>query len=119
VDLIANWWSRGGFDATGATATRRQRAIVELGASRARKLSQPIIQSELSQATIDVVDELVNDGILQIVRFGHSVRFAHDIFFEWAFFHRLSTATPDGLERLGRPVSRQSSGALVELLSPI
>jgi hypothetical protein len=117
VDLIANWWSRGGFNSAGATATRRQRAIVELGASRTRKLGQRIVLAELSQPTVDAINELVNDGILQVVRVGHSIRFAHDIFFEWAFFHRLidcGDAWPNEIKAAGEP---PVIGRVVELLS--
>ena len=117
VDLIENWWSRGGFNAFGSAITRRQRAIVELGAKRARNLSQPIAMAELSQPTVEVIDELVNDGLLQTIRAGHSVRFAHDIFFEWAFFHRLvdcGTAWPDEIRAAGEP---PVIGRVVELVS--
>ena len=30
---------------------------------------------------------------------GHTVRFSHDIFFEWAFFHVLSDRGDDWLQR--------------------
>jgi hypothetical protein len=36
VDLIENWWARGGYNAAGRNAIERQRAIVELAALRAR-----------------------------------------------------------------------------------
>lgn len=117
VDLLENWWSRGGFNAVGAGALRRQRAIVELGASRARNLSQPLLLASISQPTLDAIPELAQDGILQTVRVGHSVRFAHDIFFEWAFFHRLvdcGSAWIDEIEAAGEP---PMIARVVELLS--
>ena len=88
IDLIANWWQRGGYNATGQSAIERQRALLALARSRARKLSQPIRLTEL--ASIAHINELKSDGILQNAREGISVRFAHDIFFEWAFFHVLA-----------------------------
>jgi hypothetical protein len=54
VDLVENWWSRGGFNAMGATATARQRAIVELAASRVRELSQPLLLADMTPTTVAV-----------------------------------------------------------------
>ncbi|MEQ1492646.1 MAG: hypothetical protein ABL932_19050, partial [Terricaulis sp.] len=42
VDLIGNWWARGGYNEVGRNAIERQRAIIEVGAIRARQLSQPV-----------------------------------------------------------------------------
>jgi len=89
VDLIENWWARGGYNASGQDAIGRQGAIIELAAFRARHLSRPIGFRQLAQSTVAKIDELVTDGILQHAREGHTVRFSHDIFFEWAFFHVL------------------------------
>jgi len=87
VDLIEHWWGRGGYNAAGQDAIDRQRAIIELGAFRARNLGDPIALSNLHDRTTRLVEQMVADGILQHVRHGHSIRFSHDIFFEWAFFH--------------------------------
>jgi hypothetical protein len=46
-----------------------------------------MLLGEMSAPTITALDELVADGVLQVVRAGHSVRFSHDIFFEWALYH--------------------------------
>ena len=72
IDLIEIWWSRGGFNATGAGATARQRAIVKLAALRVCNLSQPMLLGHMSAPTITALDELVADGVLQVVRAGHS-----------------------------------------------
>lgn len=88
VDLIENWWRRGGYNETGQSAIERQRALLDLARVRARQLSQPISLSQL--ASVAHIDDLRSDGILQNGREGISVRFAHDIFFEWAFFHVLA-----------------------------
>ncbi len=117
VDLIENWWARGGFDASGGDATLRQRAIIDLAAVRARDLSQPIALADLAAPTLEMLDPLKADGILQDTRPGHSVRFAHDIFFEWALFHRLADAGAvwiDALRAMGEP---PVVGRVVELLS--
>lgn len=88
VDLIGNWWQRGGYNETGQSAIERQRALLDLARVRAHQLSQPIRLSELT--SVAHIDDLRSDGILQNAREGISVRFAHDIFFEWAFFHVLA-----------------------------
>lgn len=88
VDLIENWWRRGGYNETGQSAIERQRTLLDLARLRARQLSQPISLSQL--ASVAHIDDLRSDGILQNAREGVSVRFAHDIFFEWAFFHVLA-----------------------------
>jgi hypothetical protein len=88
VDLIGNWWQRGGYNEDGQSAIERQRALLDLARIRARQLSQPIRLSELT--SVAHIDGLKSDGILQNAREGISVRFAHDIFFEWAFFHGLA-----------------------------
>jgi len=104
VDLIENWWQRGGYNDTGQSALERQRALLELARIRARQLSQPIRLSELTSVTH--IDNLRSDGILQNVREGISVRFAHDIFFEWAFFNVLAdcgTHWMDEIKACGEP----------------
>ncbi|MGV8892285.1 MAG: hypothetical protein ACOH2K_04965 [Burkholderiaceae bacterium] len=88
VDLIENWWRRGGYNETGQSAIERQRTLLDLARVRARQLSQPISLSQL--ASVAHINDLRSDGILQNAREGISVRFAHDIFFEWAFFHVLA-----------------------------
>ncbi len=106
VDLIGNWWVRGGYNAVGRNAIERQRAIIEVGAIRARQLSQPISLGQLSTPTISLIDQLVADGILQHVREGLTVRFSHDIFFEWSFFHVLSERGekwPEEIRECGEP----------------
>lgn len=88
LDLIENWWRRGGYNETGQNAIERQRELLALASVRARNLSQPIRLSQLPSAAH--INDLRADGILQNAREGISVRFAHDIFFEWAFFYVLA-----------------------------
>jgi hypothetical protein len=88
VDLIENWWRRGGYNESGQHAIERQRILLHLARTRARQLSKPINLSQLP--SVAHIDDLKSDGILQDTREGISVRFAHDIFFEWAFFHVLA-----------------------------
>lgn len=117
VDLIENWWKRGGYDSSGQDAIARQRALIDIGAQRARHLSQPVLLGKLAPASVDVVDQMVSDGLLQRVKEGISVRFAHDIFFEWSFFYVLAERGDqwrDELRACGEP---PAVARVVELLS--
>jgi hypothetical protein len=100
ADLISNWWRRGGYDAEGQGAFDRQRAIVELGRLRARHMEREISVRDLGPSTAGLVDQFVGDGILQHVGHGHALRFAHDIFFEWSFFHVLQDAGAKWLDEI-------------------
>lgn len=117
VDLIANWWARGGYDCDGQTVIRRQRALMELAGYRARNLSAPVSVSQLSPLSFDLIHDLTFDGILQHAQKGHAVRFSHDIFFEWAYFHCLLSKGvdwPDEVRAAGEP---SGVARAVELLS--
>lgn len=115
VDLIENWWQRGGYDETGQSAIERQCALLDLASIRARELSQPIRLSELT--SIAHIDDLRSDGILQDARPGISVRFAHDIFFEWAFFYVLADRGPQWMEEIKTCGEPPALARVVELAS--
>lgn len=117
VDLIENWWERGGYNAVGRSAIERQRAIVELATARARNLSQPIKLNQINAACIVQVSQFIEDGILQQVRTGHSVRFAHDIFFEWGYFHALADRSEDWLDEVRACGEPPAVARVVELFS--
>jgi len=117
VDLIENWWMRGGYNATGQEATERQRAIIDIGAARVRQLSQPVPVGSLQPSSVAQIDKLVGDGILQYVRRGHTIRFSHDIFFEWAFFHVLSECGDKWLEEIHQSGEPPAVARVIELLS--
>ena len=107
VDLIENWWRRGGYNETGQSAIERQRALLDMARVHARQLSQPIGLGQLNSVTY--INDLKSDGILLNVREGISVRFAHDIFFEWAFFHVLADRGPQWIEVI-QGLRRATSG---------
>ena len=117
IDLIENWWARGGYNASGQDAIGRQGAIIDLAAFRARHLSSPIAFRQLAQPTQAKIDELVTDGILQSVRIGHTVRFSHDIFFEWGFFHVLTERGDDWLKEIRESGEPPAVARVVELLA--
>lgn len=115
VDLIENWWRRGGYNETGQSAIERQRALLELARIRARQLSHPIRLSELT--SVAHIDDLRSDGILQNAREGISVRFAHDIFFEWAFFHVLADHEAQWMDEIKACGEPPAVARVVELAS--
>ena len=115
VDLIENWWSRGGYNESGQSSIERQRVLLELASVRSRQLSQPIGLNQLT--SVNHIDDLIFDGILQIARKGISVRFAHDIFFEWAFFHVLADNGPKWLKVIKACGEPPAVARVVELAS--
>lgn len=115
IDLIENWWRRGGYDETGQSAIERQRALLDLARVRARQLSQPIGLGQLT--SVAHIDGLKSDGILQNAREGISVRFAHDIFFEWAFFHVLADHGAQWIEEIKACGEPPAIARVVELAS--
>jgi hypothetical protein len=115
VDLIENWWRRGGYNETGQSAIERQRTLLDLARVRARQLSQPIGLSQLT--SVAHIDDLRSDGILQNAREGISVRFAHDIFFEWAFFHVLGDRGGQWMEEVKACGEPPAVARVVELVS--
>lgn len=117
LDLIENWWLRGGYDAAGQDAIARQRALIDIGAQRARQLSQPVLLAKLAAGSVAIIDKMVNDGLLQHVKNGISVRFSHDIFFEWSFFYVLSERGDQWLDELRACGEPPAVARVVELLS--
>lgn len=117
VDLANGWWERGGYDTAGREALERQRALIDLAGARAEHLNEPIPMRALKTETLGKIESLKIDGILQSISTGHSVQFAHDIFFEWAFLHRLidlGNAWQTALAEAGEP---PVLGRVIELLS--
>jgi hypothetical protein len=117
VDLLENWWLRGGYNADGQDALDRQRALIEIGAAQARHLSEPVRFAELSPSAIGQIEQLAADGLVRHVKRGHTVRFAHDILFEWSFFHVLSDKGEDWLEEVRGCGEPPAVARVAELLS--
>lgn len=115
IDLIENWWRRGGYNEIGQNVVERQRTLLELAKARVSNLSQPIFLNRLS--TINHLDALRVDGILQDAREGISVRFTHDIFFEWAFFYVLTEASPQWMDIIKSCGEPPAVARVVELIS--
>lgn len=115
VDLIEHWWKLGGYNEQGQSALERQQILLDLASVRARQLSQPIKLSQL--ASIQHIDNLISDGILQNARQGISIHFGHDIFFEWAFFHVLADKSDQWIEEIKTCGEPPAVARVVELVS--
>lgn len=115
VDLIEHWWRRGGYNADGQHGIERQRALIDLARVRARQLSQPIGLRQLSST--NHIHDLKSDGILQSAREGLSIRFAHDIFFEWSYFYVLAERENQWVDEIKACGEPPALGRVVELLS--
>ncbi|WP_029554377.1 hypothetical protein [Verminephrobacter aporrectodeae] len=115
IDLIENWWRSGGYNESGQSAMERQHALLALARIRAQQPHQPIKLKQLN--SVAYLADLRSDGILQDARGGISVRFAHDIFFEWAFFHVLSGCDAQWMEEIRACGEPPSVARVVELVS--
>jgi hypothetical protein len=117
IDLIENWWLRGGYDSSGQDAINRRRAFIDLAGVQARHISQSIRLSDLSPQTVEQIDQLTADGLIRTVRTGLTVRFAHDILFEWAFYYHLSNEGPQWPQAIRACGEPPAVARAVELLS--
>ena len=115
IELIEAWWHRGGgHDANETLVYNRQRTLIALAKTGAAALGRRI---GLDGLDLTAVRELKRDDIIRDVRAGHTVGFAHDIFFEWAFLHLLldrDEAWIAEIQAVGEP---PVLGRVVELLS--
>lgn len=116
IDLIEDWWELGGYSSDGQSAIDRQRAIIELAIARAKKLDKNIEIKNLSTSTTSLIDELVSDGVVQHLHKGHTLRFSHDIFFEWAFF-KVLVDSDDWIVEIRKFGEPPAVARVVELLS--
>lgn len=115
IELTEAWWHRGGgHDANETFVYNRQRTLIALAKTGAAALGRRI---GLDGLDLTAVRELKRDDIIRDVRAGHTVGFAHDIFFEWAFLHLLldrDEAWIAEIQAVGEP---PVLGRVVELLS--
>ena len=105
-ELIAVWWRRGGYDAVPETAAERQRAILDFAEAGAQSLGKSIAARSLQTPTIAQATILRQDRVIEAVEEGSVFSFAHDIFFEWAYFRVLidrGPSWPAALSAAGEP----------------
>jgi hypothetical protein len=120
TDLIEAWWSRGGYNSDGSLASIRQRALIKLAELAART---PHRRISVEGIDAEALHELKVDGIVRDARLGHTVVFAHDIFFEWSFVHVLFEHEDDWIAQiraageppvLARPVELMSQATITD-----
>ncbi|HEY1748814.1 MAG TPA: ATP-binding protein [Xanthobacteraceae bacterium] len=115
IELIRAWWARGGgHDADQSLLYNRQRTLIALAKNGAGALGRRVPMDGLD---LTALRELKQDDIVRDVEPGHSLGFAHDIFFEWAFLHLLierHDAWIEEIQAIGEP---PMLGRVVELLS--
>jgi len=116
VELIDAWWVRGGYDSKPGTTVHRQRALIRLAKSGAHDLGRRI---RLDEIDLDALEDLKTDGVITDVCVGHTVQFAHDIFFEWSFLHLLMDRDDNWLEEIRAIGEPPVLGRTVELLSQV
>lgn len=116
IELAGAWWARGGYAAEADSALRRQLTLVQLAKAGAMSLGRRIALESLDAAT---VTELQADSIIRQVRAGHTARFVHDIYFEWAFLQLLVARGDQWLEAVREVGEPPVLGRVVELLSQI
>lgn len=114
VDLARAWWARGGHDAEGASRRDRHAVLLELARRGARTLGRGMRPRDLST---EAVEALVRDDVLAETDDGLRIGFAHDIFFEWAFYHALADADENWRSLLRDAGEPPALGRPVELLS--
>jgi hypothetical protein len=114
VDLAALWWQRGGYAADAAKAGHRRNALVQLAKAGAHQLGRRIPLEDIDPQALA---ELEADGIVRPVRVGHTAKFTHDIFFEWAFLQHLIRQEEEWVRAVRDVGEPPALGRVVELLS--
>ena len=106
TQLFRYWWEGGGYDARGEALPMRQSALLDIARVGGRSLGKLVHAMLLKPETQQRLPELVDDGIVRMSEEHVTCSFAHDIFFEWAYFQlliRLGSDWPDLLIEAGQP----------------
>lgn len=117
ADLIKQWWKGGGYGADAASVPKRKRALLEIASKCASRSGMNVCLSRLTPETAACLHELVEDGIIQAVGDDDRYRFAHDIYFEWAFYQFLQDREDDWIATLTEAGEPPVLGRVVELLA--
>jgi hypothetical protein len=114
IDLINTWWKYGGYNTESSRLLHCQRTLIQLSQSGANTLGRRI---RVDNFDLDAITQLKHDGILRDTKVGHSVEFAHDIFFEWSFVQFLIDREENWLEEIQAVGEPPVLGRVIELLS--
>ncbi|MDN3399417.1 NACHT domain-containing protein [Psychrobacter sp. APC 3426] len=115
LDLIHEWWKRGGYSATSQKVIDRQNALLELAEHKVKNLSKPVKRRSLTSNL--ELDELNSDGVIRVDSRKSAVDFAHDIFFEWSLLYNLLEADDEWLDKIETFGQPPAIARVVELLA--
>ncbi|PNK59800.1 AAA family ATPase [Psychrobacter sp. FDAARGOS_221] len=115
LDLIHEWWKRGGYSATSQKIIDRQNTLLDLAEHKVKKLTQSVKRRSLASNL--ELDELNSDGVIRINDRKSTVDFAHDIFFEWSLLYSLFEAEDEWLDQIEAFGQPPAIARVVELLS--
>lgn len=115
TDLMREWWRRGGYGADASAIFPRQRALLEIARNGVRRMGINITLAALSAEAAAQLASLIDDGIIQQAG-DDRFKFAHDIFFEWAFYHELRGQEDGWISTLAAIGEPPVLGRVVELL---
>lgn len=104
LELIEEWWKRGGFNATDQELYERQDLLKNISEIKASNLSNDVKRRDIHPASS--LNSLVRDGIVRINTKTSAVNFTHDIFFEWSLLYVLLEEQQEWLtkvESFGQP----------------
>lgn len=115
TDLMNEWWCRGGYGADATAVFLRQRTLLEIARSGVRRMGLNITLGALSAEAATQLASLIDDGIIQDAG-NNRFKFAHDIFFEWAFYQELKGQEDQWIATLAELGEPPVLGRVVELL---
>ncbi|WP_262471942.1 ATP-binding protein [Acinetobacter sp. WU_MDCI_Abxb74] len=115
LELINEWWKRGGFNATGQAIYNRQDLLKNISEIKAQNLSNSVKRREIQP--IEALDSLVVDGIIHVNSKSSTVDFTHDIFFEWALLYVLLEEQEEWLSKIESFGQPPFIARVVELLA--
>ncbi|WP_228203231.1 ATP-binding protein [Acinetobacter baumannii] len=115
LELINEWWKRGGFNATGQEIYNRQDLLKNISEIKAQNLSNSVKRREIQP--IDALDSLVVDGIIHVNSKSSTVDFTHDIFFEWSLLYVLLEEQEEWLSKIESFGQPPFIARVVELLA--
>lgn len=116
VELATTWWLAGGYGAEAANAIRRRNALLQLARRGANQLGRKISSLDIDP---EALTGLETDGIIRPIRAGLTVKFVHDIYFEWAFLQFLVSLEDRWIEVIREIGEPPVLGRIVELLSQV
>ena len=117
IALIDAWWKAGGYNAQSGQVLGRQRALLDCAEKGVSTLGKSISISHLSNSTQTVLPDLIGDDLFRNDEDGVKISFAHDIYFEWAFYKLLFEAGDGWIDEIKKAGEAPLLGRIVGLFS--